>query len=444
MEKQNFWSECLDLIKQQITNQAYETWFSDVEVLELNEEEIKLQVPNQYHYEWLEQKYRHLINEVIIKVGENPRVVNYNVNVSSKKINEIPKLIDQDVLPTPTYKKNTQLNDRYNFDNFIEGKGNQFAKAAAVSVAEMPGQSPFNPLLIYSTPGLGKTHLLQAIGNMVQEKNPNFKLIYITAERFMYDFINSIQKNKSSEFSKRYRNVDMLLVDDAQFFSKKEQTQEQFFHLFNSLYQNGKQIILTTDRHPNKMEGFTERLISRFQSGLVIDIQPPDLETRIAILMNKAEHDGLEIPYEVLEFMATSIKGDIRTLEGALVNLLAISSLKREDIDLSLAKLVLEKHVGQRKVNQVDVQNIMKTVCRTLKVKEKDVLGKGRSMEVALARQICMYITKEKTNMSLANIGKQIGGRDHSTVIHAHKSISDKMNKDIELKNIVTNIESQI
>ena len=308
----------------------------------------------------------------------------------------------------------------------------------------MPGQSPFNPLLIYSSPGLGKTHLLQAIGNMVQDKNPNLRLIYITAERFMYDFINSIQKNKSSEFSKRYRNVDMLLVDDAQFFSKKEQTQEQFFHLFNSLYQNGKQIILTTDKHPNKMEGFTERLISRFQSGLVIDIQPPDLETRIAILMNKAEHDGLEIPYEVLEFMASSIKGDIRTLEGALVNLLAISSLKREDIDLSLAKLVLEKHVGQRKVNQIDVQNIIKTVCRTLKVKEKDVLGKGRSMEVALARQVCMFITKEKTNMSLANIGKQIGGRDHSTVIHAHKNIKEKMNSDIELKNIVDNIESQI
>ena len=444
MEKQNFWSECLNLIKQQITNQAYETWFSDVEILELTEEEIKLQVPNQYHFEWLEQKYRHLLNDVIIKVGANPRVVNYSVNVSSKKINEIPKLNDQDVLSTPIYKKNTQLNQRYNFDNFIEGKGNQFAKAAAVSVSEMPGQSPFNPLLIYSSPGLGKTHLLQAIGNMVQDKNPNLRLIYITAERFMYDFINSIQKNKSSEFSKRYRNVDMLLVDDAQFFSKKEQTQEQFFHLFNSLYQNGKQIILTTDKHPNKMEGFTERLISRFQSGLVIDIQPPDLETRIAILMNKAEHDGLEIPYEVLEFMASSIKGDIRTLEGALVNLLAISSLKREDIDLSLAKLVLEKHVGQRKVNQIDVQNIIKTVCRTLKVKEKDVLGKGRSMEVALARQVCMFITKEKTNMSLANIGKQIGGRDHSTVIHAHKNIKEKINSDIELKNIVDNIESQI
>ena len=444
MEKQNFWTECLSLIKQQITNQAFETWFSDVEILELNDEEIKLQVPNQYHYEWLEQKYRHLINDVLIEVGQNPRVVNYNVTVSNKKINEIPKLNDKDVLPTPIYKRNSQLNERYNFNNFVEGKGNQFAKAAALSVSEMPGQSPFNPLLIYSSPGLGKTHLLQAIGNMVQEQNPHYKLIYITAERFMYDFINSIQKNKSSEFSKRYRNVDMLLVDDAQFFKKKEQTQEQFFHLFNSLYQNGKQIILTSDNHPNKMEGFTERLISRFQSGLVIDIQPPDLETRIAILMNKAEHDGLEIPYEVLEFMASSIKGDIRTLEGALVNLLAISSLKREDIDLSLAKLVLEKHVGQKKINQIDVQNIIKTVCTVMKVKEKEVLGKSRSMEIALARQVCMFIAKEKTSLSLVNIGKQIGNRDHSTVIHAHKNITQKLEADVELKQWVQNIEKQI
>ena len=444
MEKQKFLTECLSLIKQQITAQAFETWFSDVEVIELSEEEIKLQVPNQYHYEWLEQKYRHVINDVVIQVGKNPRVVNYSVSVSNKKINEIPKLNDRDVLPTPSYKRNSQLNERYSFNNFIEGKGNQFAKAAALSVSEIPGQSPFNPLLIYSSPGLGKTHLLQAIGNMVQDQNPHYKLIYITAERFMYDFITSIQKNKSSEFSKRYRSVDMLLVDDAQFFKKKEQTQEQFFHLFNSLYQNGKQIILTSDKHPNKMEGFTERLVSRFQSGLVIDIQPPDLETRIAILMNKAEHDGLEIPYEVLEFMASSIKGDIRTLEGALVNLLAISSLKREDINLSLAKIVLEKHVGQKKINQINVQNIIKTVCVIMKVKEREVLGKARSMEIALARQICMFIAKEKTNLSLANIGKQIGGRDHSTVIHAYKNITKKIDSDVELKHTINNIKNQI
>jgi chromosomal replication initiator protein len=444
IEKEKFWTECLNQIKQQITNQAYETWFSDIEVIELNAEEIKLEVPNQYHYEWLEQKYRHLINDVLIEIGKHPRVVNYNVSVSNKKINEIPKLNDNDVLPTPSYKRNSQLNERYSFNNFVEGKGNQFAKAAALSISDMPGQSPFNPLLIYSSPGLGKTHLLQAIGNMVQEQNPHYKLIYITAERFMYDFINSIQKNKSSEFSKRYRNVDMLLVDDAQFFKKKEQTQEQFFHLFNSLYQNGKQIILTSDNHPNKMEGFTERLISRFQSGLVIDIQPPDLETRIAILMNKADHDGLEIPYEVLEFMASSIKGDIRTLQGALVNLLAISSLKREDIDLSLARIVLEKHVGAKKINQINIQNIIKSVCVIMKVKEKDILGKARSMEIALARQVCMFIAKERTNLSLSNIGKQIGGRDHSTVIHAYKSITKKIESDVALKQMVNNIQKQI
>ena len=444
MEKQNFWTECLDLIKQQISDQAFETWFSDVEIVELGAEEIKLQVPNQYHYEWLEQKYRHLINEVIIKVGDQAKIVNYSVMMSSKQINDIPKLNDENAVPTPIYKKNSQLNERYNFNNFIEGKGNQFAKAAALSVAELPGQTPFNPLLIYSSPGLGKTHLLQSIGNMVVDKNPNCKLIYITAERFMYDFINSIQKNKSSEFSKRYRNVDMLLVDDAQFFKEKEQTQEQFFHLFNSLYQNGKQIILTSDNHPNKMDGFKERLISRFQSGLVIDIQPPDLETRIAILMNKAEHDGLEIPYDVMEFMASNIQGDIRTLEGALVNLLALSSLKKEDINLSLAKVVLEKHVGKKQINRIDVENIVKVVGRIMKVKEKSILGKGRNMEIALARQICMFIAKEKTSLSLANIGKQIGGRDHSTVIHAHKTIKKKLDKDIELQQIINNIKNQL
>ena len=444
IEKQTFWTDCLEIIKNKISNQAFETWFSEVELIDLNQEEINLQVPNQYHYEWLEQKYRHLINEVIIKVGNNAKIVNYSVRMSNKQVNEIPKLNDTHALAPASYKRNTQLNSRYHFSNFVEGKGNQFAKAAALSVAESPGQTPFNPLLIYSSPGLGKTHLLQAIGNMVEEKKPEYKLIYITAERFMYDFINSIQKNKTSEFSKRYRNVDMLLVDDAQFFKKKEQTQEQFFHLFNSLYQNGKQIILTSDKHPNKMEGFKERLISRFQSGLVIDIQPPDLETRIAILMNKAEHDGLEIPYEVMEFMAATIEGDIRTLEGALVNLLALSSLKKEDITLSLANLVLEKHVGKKQINQINVQNIIKVVSRTMKIKEKQIIGKSRSMEIALARQMCMFIAKEKTNLSLASIGAQIGKRDHSTVIHAYKNIKNKLEQDIELKQIIENIKNQI
>ena len=444
MEKEKFWQQCLDKIKNKITDQAFETWFKAVDIISLNKEEINLQVPNEFHYEWLESKYRHLIDEIIIEVGDHPKVVNYSVMISDKNINEIPKLNDQNILAPVQYKKNKQLNERYTFNVFVEGKGNQFAKAAALSVAENPGQTPFNPLLIYSPPGLGKTHLLQAIGNQIITSKPNYKLIYITGERFMFDFINSIQKNKTSEFSNKYRDIDILLLDDAQFFKNKEQTQEQFFHLFNYLYQNGKQIILTSDRHPNKMDGFKERLISRFQSGLVIDIQPPDLETRIAILMNKAEHDQLEIPYEVMEFMASNIQGDIRTLEGALVNLLALSSIKKEDINLGLAKLVLEKHVGKTKMNQINVQEIVQMVALTMKIKEKEIVGKGRNMEVAFARQLAMFISKKLINTSLANIGKQIGKRDHSTVIHACKTIETKMKEDVSIKTIIDKIENSL
>ncbi len=444
MEKDQFWQQCLEKIKDRLPDQAFETWFKAVDIISINKEEINLQVPNKFHYEWLESKYRHLIDEIIIEVGDHPKVVNYSVMISDKNINEIPTFDDRDMLAPVEYKKNKQLNDRYNFNVFVEGKGNQFAKAAALSVAENPGQTPFNPLLIYSPPGLGKTHLLQAIGNQISTEKPNYKLIYITGERFMFDFINSIQKNQTSEFSKKYRNIDILLLDDAQFFKNKEQTQEQFFHLFNYLYQNGKQIILTSDNHPNKMSGFKERLISRFQSGLVVDIQPPDLETRIAILMNKAEHDGLEIPYEVMEFMASNIQGDIRTLEGALVNLLALASLKKEDINLTLANLVLEKHVGKAKMNQISVQQIIKMVALQMKVKEKAIIGKGRSMEIALARQMCMFIAKKLINTSLANIGQQIGKRDHSTVIHACKSIEQKMKEDVAIKTAIDVIESNL
>ena len=444
MEKEKFWQQCLDKIKNKITDQAFETWFKAVDIISLNKEEINLQVPNEFHYEWLESKYRHLIDEIIIEVGDHPKVVNYSVMISDKNINEIPKLDDKNVLAPVQYKKNKQLNERYTFNVFVEGKGNQFAKAAALSVAENPGQTPFNPLLIYSPPGLGKTHLLQSIGNQIITSKPNYKLIYITGERFMFDFINSIQKNKTSDFSNKYRNIDMLLLDDAQFFKNKEQTQEQFFHLFNYLYQDGKQIILTSDQHPNKMDGFKERLISRFQSGLVVDIQPPDLETRIAILMNKAEHDQLEIPYEVMEFMASNIQGDIRTLEGALVNLLALSSLKKEDINLGLAKLVLEKHVGKTKMNQINVQQIIQIVALTMRVKEKEIIGKGRNMEVAFARQLAMFMSKKLINTSLANIGKQIGKRDHSTVIHACKTIETKMKGDVSIKTLIEKIETSL
>ena len=444
MNKENFWSECLSLIKQQITNQAFETWFSDVMIVELTNEEIKLEVPNQYHYEWLEQKYRHLINDILIKVGGNPRVVNYSVSVSNKKINEIPKLNDSDVLPTPIYKRNSQLNERYNFNNFVEGKGNQFAKAAASSVADGPGQTPFNPLVIYSNPGLGKTHLIQAIGNHILKTQPKMKVIYVTSEKFMLDFINSIQNNNSTKFTQYYRNVDILILDDVQFFQSKEQTQEQFFHLFNDLFQQGKQIVLTTDRHPNELTHLKDRLVSRFQSGLIVDIQPPDLETRIAILMKKAENEKLEIPYDVTEFLAASFTDDIRMMEGAMVKILALSSLTNTDINKSLSKTVIKDILGDKAFKKIRMKDICKKVSRETGISEAKVYSKSRQVDIVFSRHISMYLCRQLTKNSLTHIGNHFGKRDHATIIHACKTIEEKMKDDKQTEELINKIQSEL
>ncbi len=444
INKDEFWGQCLSYIQTRISEQAYQTWFDDVAVSAINGEEITLLVPNQFHYEWLEQKYRHLIDAAIKETGSHPLVVNYSVVISKKSTEEIPKLMPKDKPMPKGFHRQSQLNNRYIFDNFIEGKGNQFAKAAAFSVAETPGQTPFNPLLIYSSPGMGKTHLLQAIGNFVLKNRPSMRVVYLTSDKFTLEFITAIQQNKSAEFANNYRNVDMLLLDDAQFFESKEGTQEQFFHIFNGLYQEGKQIVLTTDRPPSELTGLKDRLVSRFQSGLIVDIQSPDLETRIAILMKKAEDDGLEIPYDVVEFIASSIKSDIRTMEGALVRLLALSSLKRVDITMDLAKKVLEDMLGKSAFADVTIDHVLKSVGKEMKVSERQIMGKGRTMEVALARQIVMYLSRELTGSSLINIGRHIGKRDHSTVIHACKTVENKMIEDKEFRLKVDNLKSEI
>ena len=442
--KDNLWGKCLLFIKERIQEQAYQTWFDGVSAINLNDEGITLQVPNKFHYEWLESKYRHLIDNALKEYAPHPLIVNYSVVISDKKIEDIPTLTHKDQPVLRSFHHKSQLNSRYIFENFIEGKSNQFARAASISVAETPGQTPYNPLLIYSNPGLGKTHLLQAIGNKIIRQNPNMRVVYLTSEKFMLDFISSIQKNHSTDFISHYRNVDMLLLDDVQFFQSKEQTQEQFFHLFNDLFQKGKQIVLTTDRHPNKLKGLKERLVSRFQSGLIVDIQPPDLETRIAILMKKGEDDGLEIPYNVIEFIASSIKGDIRAMEGALVKLLALSSLRREDITINLTKHVLKNILGNISFATVNIDQIVRIICREMKVSERQIMSKSRTMDIALARQIAMYFCKELTETSLANIGANIGGRDHSTVIHACKNIEKKIQADGDFKLRINNIKNQI
>jgi chromosomal replication initiator protein len=446
----NIWDNCLQLIKTRIPNQAFQTWFDGISASQQNENEILLQVPNQFHYEWLDSKYSTLINSALKECAGRELKINYSVVISDQEDNIIPDLIPQkkqinEGLPSRSgLHKASQLNKRYIFDNYIEGKANQLAKAASFSVAESPGQTPFNPLLIYSETGLGKTHLLQAIGNSLLEISPNSKIAYLTSEKFMLDFISAIQNHNSANFSKQYRDVDMLLIDDVQFFQNKEQTQEQFFHLFNDLHHRGKQIVMTTDRHPNELRGLKNRLISRFQSGLIVDIQSPDLETRIAILLKKAESEGLEISFEIIEFIASSITENVRDLEGALIRLLAFASLKRQDITMVLAKQVILDIMGKSAFMNITIDHVLKVTSKEMRITERQLIGKGRTMEVAIVRQAAMYLSRELTSSSLINIGLHFGGRDHSTVIHACKTIEKKMLVNPELNRTIEKLKKEL
>ena len=444
MDYTKYWADCLNFIEQKISEQAFQTWFSGITISGLDDNTITLQVPNQFHFEWLESKYRNLIDDAIINNFGKSLIINYSVIISNKSSDSIPKLDNNINQILPKFNTKSKLNNRYTFNNFIEGASNQFAKAAANSIAENPGQTPFNPLLVYSNPGLGKTHLIQAIGNQIISTKPNYNVKYLTSERFMLDFISSIQKNQTNNFIDKYRKVDILIIDDIQFFQSKEQTQEQFFHLFNDLFQQGKQIVLTSDRHPNELTDLQSRLISRFSSGLIVDIQPPDLETRIAILMKKAKDENLEIPYEITEFIAYTIKNDIRSMEGALIKLLAISSLNKRDINIDLTRTVLNSIIGDDSTNKTTFKKIIDIASKEMKISQKDILGKQRNKEIAQARQIVMYLTRELTDLPLSLIGKKIGNRDHATVIHGYNKINSEYKKNASFSNLIDTIINKI
>ena len=436
--KEEVWGKCLLFIKNRIQETAFQTWFDGVQISSINNEDLTLLVPNKFHYEWLESKYRTLIDEAINSVTSKSLIINYTVPITAKSPQEIPSFSKRKTeYPQfqPRYNKTKIFNSQYTFNTFIEGKDNQFAKAACESVSDAPGTTPFNPLLIYSPTGLGKTHLLQAIGNKVSRKYPDYQITYLTSERFMLEFISSIQKNKSTDFANQYRSSDILLIDDVQFFEGKEQTQEQFFHLFNDLFEKGKQIVLTVDKHPNELSGIKERLISRFQSGLMVDIQAPDLETRIAILMNEAEQNNINLSYKITEFIASSITTDIRKMKGVLVRLLAISSLKQVDINMKLVQGVVREMVGDKEFHTISIKEISKYITSKLGVVERLVRGKSRRQEIAIARQIIMYLSRELTSLPLSKIGEQLGKRDHSTVVHACKLVEKRMNDDDTFKN---------
>ncbi|PSR00227.1 MAG: chromosomal replication initiator protein DnaA [Bacteroidetes bacterium QS_9_68_14] len=348
----------------------------------------------------------------------------------------IPGLQKADVDP--------QLNDSYTFERFIEGDCNQLARGAAWAISQAPGTTRFNPFLIYGGVGLGKTHLIQAIGNYVERQGAGSQtVLYVSSERFTTEFVRAIQNNRINEFSMFYRQIDVLIVDDVQFFSGKEKTQEEFFHIFNALQQNGRQIVLSADRAPREIDGIEERLLSRFQQGLAADVQPPELETRIAILRRKAEDDGIELPEEIIEFMAHNIKSNIRELEGALIRLMAHASLHQDDLDLSLAKDVLGDLVSERR-SALTVEEIQRIVCEHLSVEEDALRGKTRKRDVVRARQIAMYFCKKRTDHSLKTIGLHFGGRDHSTVIHSNNRVEEQMEVDPEFEKTVEDLRRKI
>jgi len=429
LDPKAIWKDCLQIVQEHVNPQSFQTWFLPIVPVKLENNCFTIQVPSQFFYEWIEEHYPHIIRDALSQYLGQDTAIAYTIMQK-----EILRPISTDhgsSGPRPAGQfmgDETYLNSRYTFENFVEGAGNQFAKAASLAVAEAPGKTSFNPLVIYGGVGLGKTHLVQAIGNFAKEKSSAKRIRYVSSEKFTIEFINSIQNNKTTEFSQIYRNVDLLLVDDIQFFMSKERTQEEFFHTFNTLHQKGKQIVLSSDRPPKELKGLEERLISRFQWGLVADIQPPDLETRIAILQQKAGLDGIDLPMEIIEYISANITSNIREMEGALIKLLAFSSLKGVDVSLDLAKSVL-KDIVTSKRKDITIEEIQRVVCQHYNIPEDILRGKSRKKEIAFARQMAMYLSKEITRYSLKSIGLHFGGRDHTTVIHAIRTI-DELYKD--------------
>ncbi len=437
------WTKCLELIQPKISTQTFITWFKPIQPVKLELKTLTLQLPSQFFYEFLDGHYGNLIGQTLSSVMGEGAGVKFTIK------NNPPDEVDEKPVQQPIKKIkgdngfDSQLNERYNFGNFVEGNCNQFARAAAIAVAEAPGETTFNPLVVYGGVGLGKTHLIQAIGNYAKSEGIVNRVLYVSSEKFTIEFIESIQKNKTTEFSNIYRNVDILLVDDIHFFIDKERTQEEFFHTFNALHQKGKQIVLSSDRPPKELKGMEERLISRFQWGLVVDIHPPELETRIAILQKKSEENGIDIPFEVINYIASNVTSNIRELEGTLIRLLARSSLQGEDITLDLAKNVL-KDLGLSKKKTYTIETIQKIVCDHYSIPDDMVRAKSRKKEIAMARQVAMFMVKRFTGYSLKTIGLHFGGRDHSTVIHAINTINDLVQKDVTTQETIAQLHRKI
>ena len=436
------WEKILKLVKENVNANSFATWFKPIKPFKLENNTFTIQVPSQFFYEWLEQHYSKVINRAVNQIlGPEYKLVYSVIMDSTTQAVKLPSMKKA----APAKKSNGQdnLSDRFTFDNFVEGDCNKFAKAASFAVSKSPGKTTFNPLVVYGGVGLGKTHLIQAIGNYCKFNTSTSRVLYVDSERFTMDFISSIQKNKTTEFSSLYRNVDLLIVDDLQFFGNKERTQEEFFHTFNTLHQKKKQIVLSSDKPPKELKGIEERLISRFQWGLVVDIQLPELETRQAILQKKAEENGLDIPAEIYHFIATHITSNVRELEGALIRLLAYSSLNGKDITLDLAKSLL-KDVCIPRIKAISIEFIQQATAEYFGFPDDLLRAKTRKKEIVQARQVAMYLCKTLTESTYKTIGLHFGGRDHSTVIHAINSTEDILQSDSKLRETIDMIKNKI
>ena len=465
------WNNCLLFIKDNIKPQAYKTWFEPIKPMKLAGDVLTIQVPSKLFFEWLEEHYIKLLRVALVReLGDNAKLV-YDVRMENTYSNKkphtvkfpssnkkpfnsqgmtVPLQIDKRELKNPfvipgiqKVKIESQLNPNYNFENFIEGDSNRLARSASMAVSNKPGGTSFNPLLIYGGVGLGKTHLAQAIGVRIKERYPEKTVLYISAEKFTQQFIDSVKANTRNDFIHFYQMIDVLIVDDVQFLSGKSGTQDVFFHIFNHLHQNGKQVILTSDKAPVDMQDIEQRLLSRFKWGLSAELVAPDYETRISILKSKMFRDGVEIPEEIVEYIAKNIKTNVRELEGVLISLIAQASFNRKEFTLALTKQIVDKFVKNTK-KEVSIDYIQKVVSKYFEMDVTTLQSKTRKRHIVQARQLAMYFAKRMTKASLASIGSQIGSRDHATVLHACKTVDNLTETDKQFRKYVDELTKKL
>lgn len=442
---EQLWQKVLEMMKERMSGPSFETWFQGTEITDYlpSSNLLKIFVPTPFARNWLVGNYTTIVQNALTALTEQEFKVEFytgSKNAPEQAATTEPTVVEE---TNATDMNHSQLNPKYTFDNFVIGQSNRFAHAASLAVAEKPAGA-YNPLFIYGGVGLGKTHLMQAVGNHVAQFNPSAKVLYLSSERFTNEFISAIRENKTGEFRNRYRTIDVLLIDDIQFLANKEQTQEEFFHTFNALHEAGRQIVISSDRPPREIPTLEDRLRSRFEWGLITDIQPPDLETRIAIIQRKAKSDGVMLDENVAYFIATQVSSNIRELEGALIRVVAYSSLVNADISVDLAEQALKDLINQDLPRKITVTHIQKVVGDHYGLKVEELKAKRRTKEVVLPRQIAMYLTRELTDMSLPKIGDAFGGRDHTTVLHACERITNAMKDDNALQHTVQRLAEAI